>query len=213
MKITNGVGALLVAATVVTGAQAAVLFNNGGPVGGGISNDASGWVQANDFLIASNATVTGGAIYIEEQQPGEAWDGTFNYYIFADAGGMPGSVPLVSGAAQNIVQTSTGITDQAGTGFIQELDFDLAAPFLATGGTTYWFAVHLANNFNTFSSAAWSATGSGNEKESFGGTFDNWTGNGRDGAYRLVGSVPEPATVGLLAIGLAGLAARRRHRA
>lgn len=176
----------------------------GGAIGGGISNDAVDWVQADDFSVTSTTNITGGGIWIESQSGPLNWDGNLHYWFFSDNLGTPGAI-LETGTATTRIQRDTGILAQGGVDNIQEIIFDLSSTFLALSGVDYFFGIQLGNN-NT----AWSGYEPGNSMESFAGTFDNWQSNGRERSFYLEGltgetttsSIPSPPPLLLIITGL-----------
>ena len=199
--------------------SAGVIYDNGGP--NGVSgNEATAWIQAEDFMFAVDTTVTDVHVYFGTFNDFSAWDGTADYSIYSDTAGSPtagaGGV-LASGSGQNVSTSDSGIPWGFG-GNAFELSFDLLSPFNALAGTSYWLGIHLASDF-TPDSVFWvttAANGTSSGYESSGGTLNNWQNNGQEHAFYLTGDaaqVPSPATLALFGIGLAGLSWSKRKKA
>jgi hypothetical protein len=206
-------GAAIAAAMGATSAANAadtVVYDGGSP-NASSGNEATQWIQTENFTLANTASITDAHVYIAGTGGNISnWEGVANYYFFSDNGGVPGTL-LASGAGANVTTTDTGTTWCCG-GDSYKLSFTFP-DFTATAGTEYFFGIHLATDFNNRDEIYWvttSSNASGPGIESLGGTMDNWVENGQAHAFQLTSGVPsgvpEPSTWAMMGLGFAGLA-------
>ncbi|MFN5468868.1 MAG: PEP-CTERM sorting domain-containing protein [Pirellulaceae bacterium] len=203
-------------------AIAAIVYDNGSPtIADG--SEVTNFVVANDFTLSSATNVTGGAIYIAGFGGVGNWDGTFDYWVFADNSNTVGAA-LTNGSGVSVTSTSIGAGAWPHGGNTFRIDFNLASPFLAAAATKYWFGVHLSTNYNRdnifwirtpqISQALQGRGNSGSEN----GTFNNWTAPAAtENAFYLNGSpaggpVPEPTSLAIFGLGAVGAAYRARRK-
>ena len=198
-------------------ARADVIYSNGTPDTTSGGNEATYWLQTENFELTSSSTINGAGVYIAGYDGIGPWEGVVDYSIFADNSGVPGT-QLASGQGQNLMVTDTGnIWCCGGDSYL--LQFSFQNDFDAAANTQYWFGIHLATDYNDIDGIFWVASGApavvdldGYESEQ--GTLDNWFDNGVTHAFYLTdtNTVPEPLTLAVFGVGLAGAAAIRRRK-
>jgi hypothetical protein len=182
-------------ALTMSGFASTTIYDNGAP------NHAYGanvgpHHQGNDFQLSSPSSITSMHIWTGE---GGVWDGTLDWWILDDAGGLPGNV-MASGAGQNIVKTPTGLIVWSGL-TEYEYDFEVTGVPVLEAGTTYWLVLHLSSDFDD-DQIAWETSGSGgNGVSSPPGVFGGWSVNGQENAFTLSFDPCEPPVLPALPAG------------
>ncbi|MCC6698806.1 MAG: PEP-CTERM sorting domain-containing protein [Candidatus Hydrogenedentes bacterium] len=198
-----------------------IIYDNGAPdlstaflsdldpnnVYGQIIEEATDFVLAEDFLLTD--VHWWGVYWPDAELPID----DFTISLFAAGAGGPGTL-IESIDAGAVSRTDTSLDIQGLSLF--SYSFVLATPVSLSGNTTYYMSI--ANNtVNSSEGWFWAVSSylSGDTSWSRYGLDGEWGLDEGEAAFYLTGSrevVPEPATISLLGIGLASLAAARARR-
>jgi hypothetical protein len=159
-------------------------YSNGAGPDYANGNEMTQWAQAEDFVTGADSTISRvGYSVLDLNNNGLAnWDGTIQYIIFE---GDPNLGNIVgSGDGQKAVAAF----DQNAAGWdFYDVCFDLESPVDVNGGTTYWLALHMGQDF-VFDGHYWStqfANGTSPAVESNGSFNGPWNSNGLEHYFTL----------------------------
>jgi hypothetical protein len=195
----------ILACLVAIPATAGIIYDNGGPDGSNtwFSDLAVGIFQFDDFVLEPGANIItdihwyGGYL---AQAP------EFDDFLFLIID-EPGGTVFLYTAAPNVTRVSTEVIGQDGL-LIYEY-WSYIDPLVLDAGVTYWLSI--INNTSDSIIWGWSTAGAGVHLMDERGDISLQDQNL---AFRLTNDViPEPATLGLVGLGLIGMAARFRKRA
>jgi len=119
-----------------------VIYDNGRPPRYFHGFEMTQWIEADDFRVSADATLTGVFFYDLEDPQALGYQGEIDWILYADALGQPGTV-LASGAAVGdqvtrilLHRNANGIYDHYSNSFQISPGVNLIA------GTTYWLGLH-----------------------------------------------------------------------
>ena len=197
-------------------AKAGIIYDNGGPntVPPQTGLPIKFFTTADDFTLASTATIRSVGFYVQADTGIAGWNRTVDYAFLSDFNGSPLSV-LATGTAQNLILSDSGLKWCCSTEHAYLAQFDLQGNFVAGPGT-YW--LQLGGATGSSPNVYWVTTGGG-----AGTNTAFWEGS-HSGGYQVAfvlsdtavstAQAPEPASIALSGLGFVALALaahRRKH--
>lgn len=199
--------AALCLALSIGSANATLIVDTGepGPLGSAYAlQGGNGWHQylAGKFTVADSYKIASVSTHLQHFTPYWTGGGTFNFKLYADNGGLSGNA-LYASAELTVPDNAAGAWYTA-----NDLGWNI-------GAGSYWMAIEAEQSW--ISVLATGAATSMEDVSVKNPYLGQWTKNGPglSPSMRIdadAATVPEPATLGLSALALAGVAAISRRR-
>lgn len=230
-RIAGSILVLFLSCLPQAGVAGPIIYDNGVNIGSAFSTPGPSGFLADNFQLAPGQTTVADihwrGIYATPTPPYPSGIDRFVIRIFADLPGptlSPFGAPILQEFAPPPIVTrlDTGVLFGQTQLHIFEYSLDLPVPITLLADTTYWLSIDylgpLADN-TWFWGAQLTAPGPGHAMVT-GSSGSSWSpaifnGSFMEMDFQLTGPssvVPEPTSLALLALGLAGIGAIRRKR-
>jgi len=195
-----------------------IVYNNGGPNQQN-GNEATEWIQTEDFMLSSSTTVTGVEFWDIETAPG--YSGSITWWITGDSGGNPDFSNILGTGTLALATHTLTANGCSVLGTYCEYDNTFGLSVALAGGVEYHLALHNGPVTDTTRSEFYWETTNPNGTQTglecdltTGACYNSWSNNGQEHAFILYGgtSVPEPGTLALLGTSVVGLAGVLRRK-
>ncbi|MBT5049706.1 MAG: PEP-CTERM sorting domain-containing protein [Rhodospirillaceae bacterium] len=223
-SLTAG-GCFALLAVVATNANAAIIHDNGVSLtqqGANFSQVGGVSIVADDFSVGASDTIRSTQFWGTHWSSGVLpANDSFTVTIYGDTGGAPNSGNIVGTSALSLVsRIDTGFNhNNVSSADILEYIMNLVTPVLLPSAGTYWFSVVHAAVPGNATKFAWDrvSNGSPNPYHTSANSGATWVPSIFDVSYNIsnnfVSTIPEPDTLAILGLGLAGLGFARRRKA
>ena len=167
-------------------------------------------IYANSLIYTgpNGQVLTSMGVYIRERSLSGVQGQDLRYFLLANGTNNPTGTILSTSTSDVSTNSATLVALSANM-----------SPFSMVNGTQYWFAAQAqGNNSNVYQVGAHTQNSIYSDSGTFwfsnANDFNNWDGQARtpEMAIFVNSAVPEPASMAVLGLGFAALAARRRRR-